>query len=262
MELELHGRAALVTAASRGIGFAVARRLASEGARVAIAARSPDAVSAAERELAAIGPEIVGVPTDLAVQDDVERLLDVALERFGEIDILVANTAGPRVGPALDFSLSDWRGAFDLMVAPVVSIVGRLVPGMSERGWGRVVFLTSTWVKQPRPGSLLSSAMRSALSAYSKQLALELGGSGVLVNQVLTGPVLTARTEAIIAHAAERDGISPDAVRARTVAEIPAGRYGTADELADVVAFLASARASYVNGTAIHVDGGQIKATL
>jgi len=261
MQLGLEGKRALVTASSRGIGRATAACLLREGCRVVISARSPEGLERARAELDA-GERLTAIPADLSHPEEVEGLLDATLERLGGIDILVSNTGGPEAAGVLEATVADWRAAFDSMVLPPVAMVRRLAPGMCERGWGRIVFVTSTWVKQPSPGGVLSAAARSAISALAKQLALELGETGVLVHQVMPGPTWTERSKQIVASLAAARSTNEDSVRDEVMRSLPLNRYGRPEEIADVIAFLASERASFATGTAIAVDGGLVKAVL
>jgi 3-oxoacyl-[acyl-carrier protein] reductase len=250
-----------VTASSRGIGRAAAERLHGEGCNVVITSRS-EADLAAVRDALGGGDRIHPIPADLTSAESVEQLLDVMLERLGGIDVIVSNTGGPPTTPVLDATLEDWRTAFEAVLFPAVSIVRRLAPGMRQRGWGRIIFVTSTWVKQPHPGGVLSSTARSAVSAFAKQLAIELGPDGVLVHQVMPGPTWTDRTRQIVASLAAARGTAEEAIEREVTESMPLRRYGTPEEIGDVIAFLASARASFLTGTAIAVDGGQIRAVV
>jgi 3-oxoacyl-[acyl-carrier protein] reductase len=261
VNLELAGKRALVTASSRGIGPAAAERLHVEGCNVVITSRS-EADLAAVRDAVGGGDRIHPIPADLTSPESVEQLLDVAFERLGGIDIIVSNTGGPQTTPVLDATPEDWQAAFQTVFFPVVRIVRRIAPGMRERRWGRIVFVTSTWVKQPHPGGVLSAAARSAVSAFAKQLAIELGPDGVLVNQVMPGPTWTDRSRRIVASMAAAHGEDEAAIEGEVTASIPIRRYGKPEEIGDVIAFLASSRASFLTGTAVAVDGGQTRSQL
>jgi 3-oxoacyl-[acyl-carrier protein] reductase len=263
VDLGLEERVALITAASRGLGFAVAQALAREGARVALCGRDSAAVEAAERELADRGAEALGLVTNLTDEAACEAMVDEVLARFGRVDVLVCNTGGPPVGAEFtELSLEDWREAWRTVVEPPLRLAHRLVPGMVERRSGSVVFMTSTWVKQPRPGGVLSSATRSALSALSKQLATELAPHGVRVNQVMPGAADTERMRTLIDRHAEARGIVAAEAHAELFADVPVGRPAEAEEIATIVALVASPRASYLTGTAIQVDGGLVRSIL
>lgn len=260
MDLGLVGKRALVVGATRGLGNAIARTLAAEGAHVVLAGRDAERTKAAADAIEGPG----GTSTlllDLADRASLERALG-QLGPGGEtaIDILVNNSGGPAPGSVLAVKPEDWSRQFETMVNAVFSLTGHLVPAMRARGWGRVVNIVSSGVVQPIPNLGMSNALRASIVGYAKTLAAEVARDGVTVNSVLPGRVSTDRLGQLDEAAAERTGRSIEEVRRASQAEIPAGRYGDPGEFADVVAFLVSKRASYVTGSAIRVDGGLIRA--
>jgi 3-oxoacyl-[acyl-carrier protein] reductase len=261
MDLGLRDKVALVTAASRGIGLACARALLSEGATVAMNARSAASLAAAAEQLGG-GPRLTCHAADLSDEADTARLLPSVEQAHGRLDILILNTGGPIIAPFLDTELDDWATAYRLLLRPAVQLAHGAARQMAAAGSGSIVFLTSTWVKQPKAGGGLSAVMRSAVSALAKQLALELGPRGVRVNQVLPGATGTERMREIVNVAAQRNGTSESAELDKIVAEIPLGRWASPDEIAATVVFLASPRSSFTTGAALQVDGGAIRAIL
>ncbi len=247
MDLQLNGKFALVTAASKGIGQAVAQRLAQEGAVVAAASRS--LADAAEQSFPG-GGRIVPMGVDLGSREEAGGLVDAVVERFGRLDILVLNTPGPRLKPFLETELTDWESAFDLLVRPVLQLAMAGARHMAANESGSIVFLTSTWVKQPAASGALSASMRSALSSLCKQMALELGSVGVRVNQLQPGATGTDRMADIVKAKAEKNGTTPQQ-------EI--GRWGDPEEIANAVAYLASPAAGFVTGATLQIDGGAVR---
>jgi NAD(P)-dependent dehydrogenase (short-subunit alcohol dehydrogenase family) len=257
MDLDLKGKVALVTAASQGIGLAVAQRLAVEGATVAINARHPEAAAAASRG------SLKAYAADLDDPHAAADMIGRVIADLGRLDILVLNTGGPRIVSFLEAKLDDWSLAYRRLVQPCVVLAQAGARQMVRQGGeGAVVFITSTWVSQPKPGGVLSATMRSAVSALSKQMALELAPHGIRVNQVQPGATGTDRMHAIVAARAAQNGTTADAEISCIVGDIPLGRWGEADEIADVVAFIVSPRAGFVTGTTLQVDGGSVRATI
>jgi 3-oxoacyl-[acyl-carrier protein] reductase len=256
MDTGLQGRTAIVPGSSSGLGLAVARALAGEGANVVLVGRRGELV---QKEAAKL-PSAVGVEADLADPDVPARLVAEAEQRFGPVDVLVLNGGGPPPGLAADFTPEQFATAVDLLVQPHLRLVAGVLPGMRERGYGRIVAVGSSGVQQPIDGLVASNAARAALAGYLKTLAGEVAADGVTVNMVLPGRIDTDRVAVLDRAVAERSGTTPDQQRARAEATIPAGRYGTPDEFAAVVTFLASAAASYVTGEQVRCDGGMIRA--
>lgn len=262
MDLELHDRVALVTAASRGLGHACAALLAREGARVAATAR--DAGSEGLRSLAGScedGPgEVLPLGLDLrdgtAITDTVRAVLD----HWGRIDVLVANAPGPTAGPVVEIDDRAWRDALDVHVVGMARLVREVLPGMRERGSGRIIFIATTGVKAAQPGMVLSNATRLALVGLAKTLSLEVAGDGVLVNVVAPGPFATERMDELIADTAARNGGDRDRAERVWLDEVPLGRMGRPQDLAALVALLASGACSFVTGSVIPIDGGKARA--
>ena len=245
MDLGLKGRVALVTGGSRGIGFGIARGLAAEGARVAIAARDEAGVREAAESSGGFGR-----PFDSEDLDAVAGLVDAVEAELGPIDVYIANTGGPPGGDdPLGYTREQWEAAHRTLVLSPMTFLERLLPGMRERGWGRVVAISSMAVREPIRNLQLSNSHRPGLIAAFKVLARDAAGDGVTLNSVLPGRIATERIF----------GTAPggrEAAEAAARETIPAGRLGTVEELAAAAVFLCSAPASYITGTTLLVDGG------
>jgi 3-oxoacyl-[acyl-carrier protein] reductase len=263
MDLGLAGRGAVVTAASKGLGFAVAESLAAEGARVVICARSADGVARAVEALSSrTGSPVWGVVADVSTAEGIARVTTEAHQRLGAVDILVTNSGGPPAGPVEAHDWGAWQGAVDLLLRSTVELVRGVLPGMKQRRWGRIIHVTSIAAKQPVDNLVLSNSLRGAVHGFARTLANEVAAHGITVNAMLPGYTRTERVEALAAATAARDQLQPGDVIARYEREIPMGRMGEPAEFAALAAFLASERASYITGQSIAVDGGWIRSLL
>lgn len=262
MDLGIAGRTALVLGAGGGLGGAIAEALAAEGVQVVAAGRDTDATAATVRRIVDAGGRAWATPTwDLADLDLVpERVAEIE-ERQGGVDILVNNTGGPPPGPLVGRPREVWQDSFTAMVMSVVTLTDRVLPGMIERRWGRIVTSTSSGVVAPIPGLGLSNALRMSLLGWSKTVAGEVAAHGVTANVVVPGRIATARVRSLDEARAAREGREVDEVQASSIATIPVGRYGDPREYAAAVAFLASEPAGYITGSVLRVDGGYIPAT-
>lgn len=258
MDLGLTGKAALVLAASSGLGRAIALGLAREGANVAVAARNEAALAALAGEIEALGVRALPVRWDLADLTVIDGNIAAVEASVGPVDILINNTGGPPPTTASGQSPDLWTAQFQAMVASVIATTDRVLPGMIARRWGRIITSTSSGVIAPIANLAISNALRLSLVGWSKTLAREVARDGVTCNIVVPGRIATDRTRFLDEKRAEREGRSIDQVEAASLGAIPVGRYGDPAEYADVVAFLASTRASYVTGSTVRVDGGQI----
>ena len=246
MDLGLEGRVALVTGASQGIGFAIARALAAEGAQVAMSSRSRDSIEAAAGEIGARA--YVHDMTDL---DGAPALVESVEADLGPLAVLVTNTGGPPGGDPLEFTREQWQDAHrELMLGPMALITGAL-PGMRERGFGRIVNVSSSAAREPIPGLMLSSAHRSGMLATFRTVAGKVAADGVTLNTILPGRIATSRLEHLYGSLDEAEKVARD--------EVPAERLGRAEEIGAVAAFLSSEEAGYVTAQALAVDGGLMK---
>jgi 3-oxoacyl-[acyl-carrier protein] reductase len=257
MDLGIDGKVALVLGAAGGLGSAIAIRLAAEGCKVVLADVNEAGVEAVQKQ---IGEEAKTFPLLWNISDTsvtADRLTKIE-SRFGTVDILVNNTGGPPPSLATETPLDAWSDHFQKMVVSVIAITNAVLPSMRARGWGRVVTSTSSGVITPIPNLAVSNGLRAGLVGWSKTLAREVAGDGVTVNVVVPGRIATRRVHNLDAAKAAREQKTVEDIAAQSARDIPVGRYGKPEEYADVVAFLASSRASYVTGSMIRVDGGLI----
>jgi 3-oxoacyl-[acyl-carrier protein] reductase len=263
MDLGIRGKVALVAAASKGLGRAIAEELAAEGASLVMCARGKEALDeAVEAIRSSSGVEVVGIAADVSRPEDVSRVVRLGVERFSRIDILVTNAGGPPSGMFESLSPGMWDDAVRLTLLSTVNFCRAVVPGMRERKWGRIINVTSISVKQPVEGLMLSNSLRAGVTGFAKTLSNELAGDGITVNNILPGHTRTQRAVDLTKATAARQGISFDEAVRKREAEIPMRRTGEPREFAALAAFLASERASYITGTSIQVDGGWIKGLL
>ncbi|MFH0786830.1 MAG: SDR family oxidoreductase [Pseudomonadota bacterium] len=263
MDLGLKDRVALVCGASQGLGKAVALGLAREGARLAICSRNKANILRAAAEIAqSTGVEIKGISADLSRTEEAVRFFKEALGHFGRVDILVTNAGGPPSLPFDEISDNHWRSAFDLTLMSAVTLIREVLPVMQARRFGRIINLTSVAVKQPIDGLILSNTLRAGLIGLAKTLSNTYASENILINNVCPGYTLTERVSELSKVVAGRQGIDPEKVIREWESQIPLGRLGRPEELADLVVFLASERAGYITGVTIQVDGGYFKGLM
>lgn len=266
MDLRLKDKVVLVTAASRGLGAASARRFAEEGARVAITARNGERLTALAQAISKdTGAEVLPISGDVTQPEDVERMVQCTIDRWGRLDVLITNAGGPAAGKFLDLKIEQWDAAVQVSLMSVVRLCYAALPHLLKNDppqRGTIVAITSLSVKQPVENLLLSNSVRMAVIGLLKTLAGELGPQGIRVNAIAPGWTRTERVLEIMESRAKANGTTPEDELKKQAAAIPFGRMGEPDEFADALVWLASPRASYVHGILLPVDGGTIKASL
>ncbi len=260
MDLGLKGKVALVAGASKGLGYAVARALAAEGAQVSIASRDEAAIrGAAARLERETGSRALATALDVRSADGIDAWIASSADRLGGIDALMTNSGGPPAGEALAFDDRAWQDAADLLLFSTLRMVRAAVPFMRQRGAGAILVSTSSSVKEPIPNLALSTVLRASVSALAKTLALELSPLKIRVNQIVPGRIDTDRLRQLDEINAKKQGVPVEAAKAKALAGIPMSRYGDPEEFGRVGAFLLSDAASYMTGATVCVDGGLIR---
>lgn len=263
MDLGLKGRTAIVVASSRGLGKATALALAREGTSVAICARGETELKKTAEEIRnETGVEVLLQTVDVLQPDQIKRFVSATADKFGHIDILVNNAGGPPPRIFMDLSESEWQNAINLNLMSTIHFTRKVIPYMQNNRWGRIINITSVSVKQPLDELILSNTARAGVVGLAKSLANELAQYNILVNNVCPGMILTDRVRNISRAMAERQGATPHDVITNWSRNIPLGRIGDPEELANLITFLASEKASYITGTTIQVDGGYVKGIM
>jgi len=257
MDFGLKDRVALIAAASRGIGYASARELAREGARVFLCSRDERRASAAAQAIhEETGANVAGIRADVTNGSDTEALVNLALERAGHVDICVTNAGGPPATTFADTDIEMFRNAFELNALSAIRLARLVLPGMRERKWGRIINITSISVKQPVEGLLLSNTVRAGLTGWAKTVSNEVAADGVTINNVAPGYTLTERQDELATARGQALGKSKQEMIDMWAAQTPMRRIASPEEIAGAIAFLASERASYITGVTLQVDGG------
>ena len=263
MDFGLDGRIAIVTGSSQGIGKAIALGLAEEGAKVVVCARREEILRNVAEEIASLsGSEVLPVRADLSKGEDIRLLVQATVRKFGRVDILVNNTGGPPSALFVETTERDWREAVDSLLMSVVNCCMAVIPYMKENRWGRIINMASFAAKQPAERLVLSNAVRAGVLGLTKTLANELAEYGILVNAVCPGWTLTERVKELANTVAEKTGKTPKTIISEWAESIPLKRLANPEEIANLVVFLASEKASYITGAVIQVDGGFIKSLL
>jgi 3-oxoacyl-[acyl-carrier protein] reductase len=263
MDLGLKGKAAIVTASSRGIGRATAEAFAAEGARIAMCARTAaDVTQAAETIRAGTGAQVLALRADLTQAGDIQELVRRTVEAYGTVDILVNNAGGPPAGTFDDMTDAEWQAAFELTLLSTIRLVRAVIPHMRRAGGGAIINLQSTSVKVPLDNMILSNSIRTGVIGLAKSLSIELAKDNIRVNNVLPGAIMTDRQRQMLALQSKKSGQTVEEVRRLRESRIPLGRFGEPEELADMIVFLASDRAKYVTGVTVQVDGGLARSLM
>ena len=263
MDLGLAGRVAVIGGGSKGLGRACADSLAQEGANLVICSRNAEELESAAAEIrAASGVQVLAVPGDLSRLDDIQRLVQAAVDNFGRLDIAVANSGGPPSGRAVDTDEETWSRSIDMALSFFIRMGREATPHMRQQKWGRVVNILASTVYQPIDNLVTSGVTRMGAVAYAKSLADEVGRDNVLVNNVAPGFLMTERMRHIFETRAGETGQSVDTVLEAGASRIPVGRFGRPEELGDFVAYLCSDKNTYVTGTTILIDGGVVRSVM
>lgn len=263
MDMGLKGAVAVVTASSQGLGKATALALAQEGANLVMCARGAERLEEAAQEIREqTGVQVLAVPADLSTEQGISAVIEATVEQFSRIDVLVTNAGGPPPGDFTKHTDEAWQRAFELNLLSVVRLIRAALPYLKASRRGRIINFSSTSVKQPIDGLILSNSLRAAVIGMAKTLATELAPHSITVNNIAPGRLDTERVRSLDRNRASTLGISEEEAKQAQIANIPLGRYGDPMELAALAVFLASDKASYITGTTIQVDGGLVKGIM
>lgn len=263
MNLGLTNKVAMVAGASRGLGYAVARSLAAEGAMVSMSSRDAEAISAAAQRIQKeTGGTVLAVAADVQSAAEIAHWHQATLDRFEGVDLLYTNSGGPPPGATLSFDDGAWERAFELLVLSAVRMIRLAVPSMTMRGGGSILLPTSSSVKEPIANLALSNILRASVSSLAKTLASELAGKKIRVNQLVPGRISTDRLRELDEANSKRLGIPVEEQQKRMAGTIPMGRYGAPQDFANAAVFLLSDAAAYITGATLQVDGGMIRCVL
>ncbi|MDJ0617631.1 MAG: SDR family oxidoreductase [Calothrix sp. MO_192.B10] len=263
MDLGLKDRVALVGASSQGLGRAIAKSLAREGAKIAICSRNSTTLEATRQALEVeTNAKVISVVADLSLKQDIEKLLGTVQAELGAIDILVNNTGNPPAGRLMDLAESDWEQAYQLVLMSAIRLIKGVIPSMRERRWGRVINIATSAVEQPRGDLLISTTFRSGLAAFSRAIAADLAHHNVLIHTVCPGVIGTDAMLNLAKNMANTEGITVENAEEKLTFGIPMGRMGEPEEIANLVTCLASDKLNYMTGQTITMDGGKLTVPL
>ncbi len=267
----MKNKVAIVCGASRGMGFAIAREFARNGARVVMVARNQENLFKAVRKIIEetieevgrkVAKNIIAVPGDVTRKEDIERVIDETVKEFGTVHILLNNAGGPKAGYFEELSDEDWYNAYNLTFMSAMRFIRGVSPYMKKQRYGRIINITSMSVKQPIDNLILSNSIRLAVVGMAKTLAMQWAKYGITINNIAPGPIHTERIEELTRRRAEHEGISYEESLKKWILDIPMGRLGKADEVAYLASFLASERAGFITGATIQIDGGSVRFVL
>lgn len=263
MDLGIKDKVAIVVASSKGLGRATALGLAKEGVKLTICARDRDTLfKTADNIISETSAQVLPIVCDVSKTDEIKNVVKETINKYSKVDILVNNAGGPPTGNFLDFSLEDWQRAVQLNLYSTITFSNEVVPYMKKNNWGRIVNITSYAVKQPVDGLMLSNTVRAGIIGLAKTLSNEFGPYNILVNNICPGRIFTDRITFLANDRAKKQGKSFDKIITEMGSDVPVGRIGKPEELANLAVFLSSQRASYITGTTIQVDGGLTKSLL
>lgn len=256
MKLDIKGKTAIIGGSSKGLGKASAIALAKEGVNIVLCARNSESLIQTKKEIEALGAEVLAVEADMTNADDNERIVSETVKRFGGVDILVNNSGGPKPGSFREVSEEDLDDAYNSVLKYSIRMINLCLPYMEEKGWGRIVNITSVTVKEPAPNLVLSNIFRAALTSYAKTISKDIVSKGVTINTVCPGFFKTDRVTQLMEISSKEQGISVEEYEQKAIEAFPHKRYMDAQELGDLVCYLCSENARSINGTTIQIDGG------